>query len=64
MNTTFSLLFYLKKPKNYESGLVPVYLRITINSQRVETSTGRECLPDKWNSVAGRSEGNKEDVKL
>lgn len=63
MNTTFSLLFYLKKPKNYESGLVPIYLRITINSQRVETSTGRACLPDKWNSASGRSDGNKEDIK-
>lgn len=63
MNTTFSLLFYLKKPKNYESGLVPIYLRITVNSQRVETSTGRVCLPDKWNSASGRSDGNKEEVK-
>ena len=63
MNNTFSLLFYLKKPKNYESGPVPIYLRITINSQRAETSTGRECLPDKWVSSAGRASGNKEEAK-
>jgi len=36
MKTNFSLLFYLKKQKNYESGEVPVYLRITINSKRAE----------------------------
>ncbi len=63
MNTTFSLLFYLKKPKTYETGPVPIYLRITVNSQRAEASTGRECLPDKWIPSAGRASGNKEEAK-
>jgi len=45
MNTTFSLLFYLKKPKNYQSGPMPVYLRITVNGQRSETTAWRECEP-------------------
>lgn len=65
MNTTFSLLFYLKKPKTYEMGPVPIiYLRITVNSQRAEASTGRECLPDKWISSAGHASGNKEEAKV
>jgi hypothetical protein len=38
MKTNFSLLFYLKKPKNYQSGLVPIYLRITVNGKRSETT--------------------------
>ncbi|MGF7080271.1 phage integrase SAM-like domain-containing protein [Mucilaginibacter sp. UYCu711] len=63
MKTTFSLLFYLKKPKNYLSGLVPIYLRITVNGQRSETTTGRECEPGTWNSIAGRLKGTKEDTK-
>jgi hypothetical protein len=41
MKTNFSLLFYLKKQKNYESGEVLVYLRITVNSKRAEMATGR-----------------------
>jgi hypothetical protein len=45
MKTTFSLLFYLKKPKNYEKGIVPIYLRITVNGKRAETTSGRECDP-------------------
>lgn len=30
MKTKISLLFYLKKPKNYQKGPVPIYLRIRL----------------------------------
>jgi site-specific recombinase XerD len=63
MKTTFSLLFYLKKPKNHQNGLVPIYLRITVNGKRAETTSGRECIPANWNCSAGRLRGTKEDVK-
>jgi hypothetical protein len=63
MKTNFSLLFYLKKPKNHQTGLVPIYLRITVNGKRAETSTGRECEPTLWNSTAGRFKGTKEEIK-
>ncbi|MCO5947044.1 site-specific integrase [Mucilaginibacter flavidus] len=63
MKTNFSLLFYLKKPKNYQNGNVPIYLRITIDGKRAETSTGRECEPALWNSAAGRFKGTKEEIK-
>ena len=58
MKTNFSLLFYLKKQKNYESGEVPVYLRITINSKRAEIATGRQCDPKRWNAKSGRMLGS------
>jgi Arm DNA-binding domain len=63
MKTNFSLLFYLKKPKNYQTGMVPICLRITVNGKRSETTTGRECEPSLWNSIAGRLKGTKEDTK-
>src|SRR5579872_5055051 len=63
MKTNFSLLFYLKKPKNYQSGPVPIYLRITVNGKRSETTTGRECAPNLWNSISGRLKGTKEETK-
>lgn len=63
MQSNFNFLFYLKKPKNYVSGPVPIYLRITVNSKRAEISVGRECLPEKWNSEAGLAIGSKDDVK-
>jgi len=55
MKTNFSLLFYMKKPKNYQSGPAPIYMRITVNGKRSETTTGRECLPSRWNVQAGRA---------
>lgn len=63
MKTNFSLLFYLKKPKNYQGGLMPIYLRITVNGKRSETTTCRECDPANWNGIAGRLKGTKEDTK-
>src|SRR6202022_497044 len=59
----FSLLFRLKKPKNYVRGNMLVYIRITIDSQRTELSVNREFDPDRWNKKAGRAAGNKEDAK-
>ena len=63
LSKRFSLLFFLKKPKNYVKGKQAIYMRITINAARVELSTHRECEPDRWNSQAGKVNGNKEEVK-
>lgn len=63
MSTNYSLLFYLKKPKNYVSGPKPIYMRITVDGIPKEVSTGRECDPFKWISRANRAKGTKEDVK-
>lgn len=64
MKTNFSLLFYLKKPKNYVKGAVPVYLRITVDGKPVEMSASRKCEPELWNNKAGQMEGKKEDTKI
>lgn len=64
LSKTFSLLFFLKKPRNYKGGKMHIYLRFTVEGRRVELSTQRDCEPDRWNSRAGRKIGNKEDVKL
>jgi integrase len=64
MLTSFQVLFYLKKPKFYLSGPMPIYLRISVNGKRSEISIRRNCLPSHWNSHSGRSKGNKEDVRL
>ena len=63
MQNSISLLFYLKKPKVLMGNTVPIYVRITVDGKRAEISTGRECLPEKWNAQAGRSNGTKEEVK-
>ncbi|RNL52635.1 site-specific integrase [Pedobacter jejuensis] len=64
MKTNFSLLFYMKKQKNYTKGIAPIYMRITVNGKRAESATGRYCEPERWNSKSGRSIGTKEDSRL
>jgi site-specific recombinase XerD len=63
MKTNFSLLFYMKKQKNYQSGSAPIYIRITVSGKRSETTTGRECEPSRWNTGTGRANGTKEDTR-
>lgn len=64
MKTNFSVLFFLKKPKNYTKGAVYfIFLRITVDGVRAEMSTSRSCEPERWNAKAGKVIGTKEDVK-
>jgi len=39
-------------------------MRLTVDGQRIEISTKRECEPEKWNSSAGRKNSTKEDAKV
>jgi site-specific recombinase XerD len=64
MKTNFSLLFYLKKQKNYISGNAPIYMRITVQGKRAEIATSRDCEPHRWNARAGRVIGSKEEYKM
>jgi len=63
MRTTLTLLFSLRKPKNYQSGEMPVYLRITVDGQRAELAVSRKCDPEHWDPKTGRATGTKADVK-
>lgn len=63
MRSTISLLFSLRKPKNYQSGEMPVYLRITIDGQRTELAVSRKCDPERWDAVSGRAIGSKADSR-
>jgi site-specific recombinase XerD len=60
---SFGLLFYLKKPKGYTTGEIPIYLRITVDGTPIEISTKRKCAPARWNQDAERATGNKDEVK-
>ncbi|WP_073140514.1 hypothetical protein [Chryseolinea serpens] len=54
MNKTLKILVYLKKRSGYTNGPLPVYLRVTFDSQRMEGTTQREMdgmLYDKSQKV-------------
>jgi site-specific recombinase XerD len=63
MVKTFHHIFFLKKPKGYEEGPVPIYIRITVEGKRSEFSIARNVEPTLWNQAAGRMKGGSTDVK-
>ncbi len=63
MELGYSLLFYLKKPKNYTSGNIPVYMRFTVCGIPKECATTRTANPEKWCSKTNREDGKTEATK-
>jgi len=57
------VLFYLKKPKQHTSGLLPIYMRIIVDGIRIELSTLRKCEASSWHPDSERMIGKKEDIK-
>jgi len=51
MQYDLSILFFLKKGQVDKKGLIPIYLRITVNGERAEISTNRKIEVSKWDSV-------------
>ncbi len=63
LDKSFGLHFYLKKPKDYVKGIIPIYFRITVDGIPKELSTKRSCEPNRWNPAAERASGTKEDAR-
>jgi site-specific recombinase XerD len=63
MITNYNLLFYLKKPKKYETGPKPIYMRITVDGKCTELTIARKCLPERWCSKSHREKGTKDSTK-
>ena len=63
MTRTFDYIFSLRKPKNYKSEPVRIFLRITIAGKRCETATAQFADPDSWNAKTGRMNGKSDAAK-
>ncbi|MBS1778722.1 MAG: site-specific integrase [Bacteroidetes bacterium] len=63
LEQTLGILFYQKKPKHYTTGNVPLYMRITVNGQRIEIATKQSCNPARWNSQSQREKGTNEATR-
>jgi integrase len=63
LEKSFGLLTYLKRPKNYKGGEMPVYLRITVDGIEKELSAKRSWEPSRWNVRSNRASGTKEDAR-
>ncbi len=63
MSASMNILFYAKKTKTTTEGLVPIYMRVTIDGDRFEISTKRYVKIEQWSPQAGRMKGNHEEAK-
>jgi site-specific recombinase XerD len=63
MTNAMNILFFAKKSKTTTDGLVPIYMRVTIDGQRFEVSVKRYVKAEQWSAEAGRLKGNHEEAK-
>ncbi|POY36473.1 recombinase [Solitalea longa] len=63
MRYRLSILFFVKRSKTTKEGLIPIYLRVTIEGQRIEISTKRYVHESKWSVDSGRMKGHSEEAR-
>lgn len=63
MNTSVSILFYIKRAKVNNQGVCPIYTRVTVNAKRFEFSTNKYINPDKWSSEGSKVKGTNEEAR-
>ena len=64
MKTKITLHFYAKSTKANTNGLLPIYVRLTVDGKRLEFSTKKFVEKSKWNTTAGKMKGNSEEARL
>jgi len=63
MNTTVSVLFYIKRSKANNEGICPIYVRVTIQAKRFEFSSNKFINPDKWSGEGSKVKGSNEEAR-
>nr|WP_319267026.1 site-specific integrase [uncultured Draconibacterium sp.] len=56
--------FLMKKARMKSNGEIPIYVRVTLNSRRVELSTGIYCLPETWDETGQQIRGRNEKARI
>lgn len=64
MSNKISILFLAKSSRALKNGLIPIYLRITVNGKRIELPTGKNADKTKWSATSGRIKSNSNEAKL
>jgi site-specific recombinase XerD len=63
MKTKISILFYAKSSRSLKNGLVPIYLRITIDGIRIDINTSKSVDKTKWSAEASKMKGQSEEAR-
>ncbi len=64
LEKSLGLMFYLKRPRNYQGGPVYIYFKITVDGVSKDLSVKRSWEPSRWNSKGNCANSNKEDAKI
>lgn len=61
-NSTFGVIFYLRKYRATNDGTAPIYARITVNGSRIDLSVKCSIEQDNWNANKGMARGSREEI--
>lgn len=53
VNEGLSVLFWVRKSKISSDGMMPIYVRFTVNTVRESFSSGKKVRPEHWNDELG-----------
>lgn len=63
MKTKITLHFYAKSTKSSTDGKLPIYVRLTINGERMEFSSKKFIDKSKWSSELAKMKGHTEEAR-
>lgn len=63
MKTKITLHFYAKSTKANAAGLLPIYVRLTVDGNRMEFSTKKFIDSTKWSPEMSKMKGNTENAR-
>jgi site-specific recombinase XerD len=63
MKAKTTLHFYAKTTKANGNGLLPIYVRLTVDGKRFEYSTKKFINQTKWSTESSRMKGNSEEAR-
>ena len=63
MNTTVSILFYIKRAKINNDGVCPIYVRVTIDARRFEFSANKSVAPENWSGEGSKVKGSSKEAR-
>ncbi len=63
MKTKITLHFYAKSTKANSNGLLPIYVRLTVDGKRLEFSTKKFVEKTKWSNELSKMKGTSEEAR-
>ncbi len=63
MKTKITLHFYAKKTKANVAGLLPIYIRLTVDGERLEYSSKKFIEKSKWSDDLSKMKGSSEEAR-